>query len=321
MKLAEVEKMFKIKKYVMEVANTASFSQAADNLFISQPSLSASIKRLEEQIGEPLFDRSIHPIQLTECGQEYLRVAQIISAAEDDFVNYLDAHRNRQNGVLTLGGSNLNVTYILPPLVKEFRRQYPGVTVNMVESNIDDLHQMLLAGKVDFVIDSGKMEDDSITEYVYRTEKLLIAVPCSFACNQSLEAYRLTVSDVLSNYHNRRDCACPPLSAFEGLPFIAMTPETDTGKRTKKLFQREAFVPDTIFAFRQQTTAFNMACAELGITIISDALIKSVPFTPNLYFYKLDETDSFRFIKLYKKKGRWMTYAMQSFLHIVEQVK
>lgn len=313
--------MFNMKEYVLEVAHAASFSQAADNLFISQPSLSASIKRLEERIGEPLFDRSIHPIQLTECGREYLRVAQIISEAEDDFANYLDAHRNRQNGTLTIGGSNLNVTYILPPLLKVFREQYPGVVVNMVESNIDDLQQKLLAGKVDFVIDSGKMEDDRIAEYAYRMEKLLLAVPSSFPCNIGIEKYRLTVNDVLLDRHNRRDCACPPLTAFEGVPFISMTPETDTGKRAKKLFQREAFEPNTIFSFRQQTTAFNMACAELGITIVSDALIKSVPFIPDLYFYKLNETDSFRFIKLYKKKGRWMTYAMQSFLRIVEQIK
>jgi len=313
--------MFNMKEYVLEVARTASFSQAADNLFISQPSLSASIKRLEDRIGEPLFDRSIHPIQLTECGREYLRVAQIISEAENDFTNYLDAHHNRQKGTLIIGGSNLNVTYILPPLIKEFRRQYPGVTVSMVESNIDDLQQKLLSGEVDFVIDSGKVEDERITEYAYRMEKLLIAVPCSSPCNQALAEYRLTVSDVLQDRHNRRSCLCPPLKSFDGVPFIAMTPETDTGKRTKKLFQREGFNPNTIFSFSQQTTAFNMACAELGITIVSDALIKSIPFTPDLYFYKLNETDSFRFIKLYKKKGRWMTYAMQSFLQIVEREK
>ena len=61
--------MFKLKHYVREIARTGSFSQAAANLYVSQPSLSSSIKRLEERIGEPLFDRSCHPVVLTRCGQ------------------------------------------------------------------------------------------------------------------------------------------------------------------------------------------------------------------------------------------------------------
>jgi len=53
--------MFQLKEYVLEIWRTGSFSQAATNLYVSQPSLSASIKRLENRIGEPLFDRSSHP--------------------------------------------------------------------------------------------------------------------------------------------------------------------------------------------------------------------------------------------------------------------
>jgi len=58
--------MFKGKKYVYEVYREKSFSKAAQNLYISQPSLSARIKQIEEQIGEPLFDRSTNPLQLTK---------------------------------------------------------------------------------------------------------------------------------------------------------------------------------------------------------------------------------------------------------------
>lgn len=61
--------MFKGKKYVYEVYREKSFSKAAQNLYISQPSLSARIKQIEEQIGEPLFDRSTNPLQLTEIGK------------------------------------------------------------------------------------------------------------------------------------------------------------------------------------------------------------------------------------------------------------
>ena len=61
--------MFTWKKYVYEVYKEKSFTKAAQNLYISQPSLSARIKKIEEYIGEPLFDRSTTPLQLTEVGK------------------------------------------------------------------------------------------------------------------------------------------------------------------------------------------------------------------------------------------------------------
>ena len=73
--------MFTWKKYVCEVYRERSFSKAAQNLYISQPSLSARIKKVEEQIGVPLFDRSTSPLQLTEAGRIYIRAAEEISGS------------------------------------------------------------------------------------------------------------------------------------------------------------------------------------------------------------------------------------------------
>ena len=65
--------MFNSMNYVYEVYKERSFSKAAANLYISQPSLSATVKKVEERIGSPIFDRSVSPIQLTECGQHYIK--------------------------------------------------------------------------------------------------------------------------------------------------------------------------------------------------------------------------------------------------------
>ena len=71
--------MFVWKKYVYEVYKERSFTKAAQNLYISQPSLSARIKKIEEIIGEPLFDRSTTPLQLTEVGKVYIEAAEAVS--------------------------------------------------------------------------------------------------------------------------------------------------------------------------------------------------------------------------------------------------
>ena len=74
--------MFTAKKYIYEVYREKSFSKAAQNLYISQPSLSARIKKAEETIGFPIFDRSTSPLQLTEVGEVYIKAVEEIFRIE-----------------------------------------------------------------------------------------------------------------------------------------------------------------------------------------------------------------------------------------------
>ena len=107
--------MFTWKKYVCEVYRERSFSKAAQNLYISQPSLSARIKKVEEQIGVPLFDRSTSPLQLTEAGRIYIRAAEEISVIEQRVENAINNLNTLQTGRLSIGASNLFAAYVLPP--------------------------------------------------------------------------------------------------------------------------------------------------------------------------------------------------------------
>ena len=77
--------MFANMDYVYEVYKEGSFSKAAANLYISQPALSATVKKIEKKIGMPLFDRSTVPVQLTECGKKYMKTAEKIMDLEEDF--------------------------------------------------------------------------------------------------------------------------------------------------------------------------------------------------------------------------------------------
>lgn len=81
--------MLKESNYIYEVYRCRSFSKAAEHLFISQPSLSAMVKRVEKEIGMPLFDRSCNPIQLTDAGRFYIshveKIRQIQTEMEDYF--------------------------------------------------------------------------------------------------------------------------------------------------------------------------------------------------------------------------------------------
>jgi len=309
--------MFKLKSYILEIARTGSFSQAAANLYVSQPSLSASVKRLEARIGEPLFDRSCHPAQLTQCGEEYLRAARQIELAEEDFAIFLEEYRSCSTGKLIVGGSNLNISFVLPPLLRRFVSAYPKISVEPVESSIDRLQQMLWDGQVDLVLDSCEMDPEKFHAQRYKEENLILAVPEEFSCNEAMAPFRLSWEDIRGNRHRDPQFPALPLELLRDVPFIALTPETDTRQRMQAIFLEADFTPNIVLSFNQQSTAFNMACANLGVTLISDTLIKNAQFRPHLHYYKI--SGGYRHIKLFWKAGRRISYAMRAFLQTAQQ--
>ena len=147
--------MFQGMEYVYEVYKERSFSRAARNLYISQPSLSASIRRIEARIGAPIFDRSTTPISLTECGEEYIACVKQILSIQNGFENYLSDLNGLKTGHLSLGGSSLFSSYVLPPLISRFTFAYPDVSIHLTEENSANLELLLENGTLDLVMDNS----------------------------------------------------------------------------------------------------------------------------------------------------------------------
>lgn len=126
--------MFQGMEYVYEVYLEKSFSKAAEKLFISQPSLSANVKRVEHHIGYPIFEPgSTKPLSLTECGVQYIKAVEKIKSIQNEFEGFANDWGDLKKGTLTLGGSNLFSSWILPPLIADFARRYPLIQISLIE--------------------------------------------------------------------------------------------------------------------------------------------------------------------------------------------
>ena len=106
--------MFRGMEYVYAVYKEKSFSKAAEKLFISQPSLSANVKREEQCVGYPIFDRSTKPLGLTEPGKKYIETVEKILSMQNEFSEYIDDLGDLKTGKLVLGGSSLYSSWVLP---------------------------------------------------------------------------------------------------------------------------------------------------------------------------------------------------------------
>ena len=312
--------MFVWKKYVYEVYKERSFTKAAQNLYISQPSLSARIKKIEEIIGEPLFDRSTTPLQLTEVGKVYIEAAEEITQIEQRVENYINDLAGLKTGNLAVGASTLFAAYVVPSLITQFNQKFPDVHIQLIEGNTAELEEMLGSNALDFVIDNYHYDSILYNKELYCEENILLAVPKHFAVNEELGMYQLSYKNIKNkNYLNQKYPAVP-LGRFADLPFIMLTQGNDTRTRGDRLCRNVGFKPNIVLEFNQQSTAYMASSTQLGATFISDILVSQLPAFENLVYYKLDGEEAKRKVFFYYKTHKYKTRVMEEFIRMMHEL-
>lgn len=304
-------------RYVYEVYKQRSFSKAAANLFVSQPSLSATVIRTEKRIGYPIFDRSTKPLGLTQYGRQYIATIERILAEENAFAQYINDLGSLKTGELTLGGSSFFSSWVLPPLIAEFSRQYPNITVAVREENTVSLAQKLQNGDIDFILDNCELDRNVFDHCVLQEESLLLAVPRSLPVNSSLQKYQISTEAIKSGAFLRNDTPPVPMASFASAPFVLLKEGNDTGERAISICQENRFTPYILLEVDQQMTAYNITCSGMGISFIGDMLISQVPHNPDVIYYKLPGANCRREIRFYWKRGRYVSRAMEEFLKLI----
>lgn len=311
--------MFVWKKYVYEVYKERSFTKAAQNLYISQPSLSARIKKIEVIIVEPLFDRSTTPLQLTEVGKVYIEAAEEITQIEQRVENYINDLAGLKTGNLAVGASTLFAAYVVPSLITQFNQKFPDVHIQLIEGNTAELEEMLGSNALDFVIDNYHYDSILYNKELYCEENILLAVPKHFAVNEELGMYQLSYKNIKNkNYLNQKYPAVP-LGRFADLPFIMLTQGNDTRTRGDRLCRNVGFKPNIVLEFNQQSTAYMASSTQLGATFISDILVSQLPTFENLVYYKLDGEEAKRKVFFYYKTHKYKTRVMEEFIRMMHE--
>ena len=164
-------------RYFVAVAASGSFTAAAENCHVSQPSLSSQIAKLEDELGGALLERRRAGARLTARGALFLPRAseclRQLHEARKDIEDLDGLHR----GEVTLGCLPSTGTYILPPLLRQFRSDHPGLTVRLLEESSPGLAQAVLAGDVDLAFVDEVGLDPGLLAIPLFTEPLLVAVP------------------------------------------------------------------------------------------------------------------------------------------------
>ena len=277
--------MFDKKEYVYAVYKEKSFTAAAAKLYVSQPCLSAAIKKIEQQIGRPLFERRTGDLTPTKIGYEYIACAEKMMAVEAAFTQMLEDVQNMKTGEIRVGGTNYVCSYVLPQIVGEFSKRYPNVDVNIYEANSVELEKMLQSDKLDLLIDSYDTKDERLEYTALAAEKILLAVPAANACNQGKSACFARADDL---YYGRIKAEALPqvdLSAFRDEKFILLKPGNSMYKHAMSAFAACAFEPNVNYRLDQLSTSFRLTAAGNGLCFVPDIMFKTHLYQEDVVFY------------------------------------
>lgn len=300
--------------YVYAVWQEKSFSAAARKLFVSQPALSASVRKVEKELGLPIFDRSTSPLQLTDAGRAYIDAAERIFRIKKDLKSYCDDLAGLESGTLQLGGTNFFASCFLPPMIEAFSQRHPHIALSVIESDSADLFNKLMTEELDIIVDSG-IYDEALYETIpFYQDHILLSVPAALPINEKFAAYRMTRQDILMGRHLEARMPAVPLSAFAETDFLILGKGNDMYRRSKKLFQHNGFTPCVRLYLNQLMTAYHMARQGLGATFLTDTLVRLSAPNEALVYYKLDDEEAQRQIFLAVKRKGYRTKAMQGFV-------
>ena len=238
--------MFGGMNYVYEVYKERSFSKAAEKLYISQPALSAMIKKIETKIGMPLFDRSMTPVQLTECGKKYIKTAEKIMDLEDEFAYYVGNLSELKTGHLSVGGTYLFSAFIIPPIIKKFGDTYPHVKISLFEGDTPLLEEKIFAGELDILIDNYILDEKIYEKKIFMEEHLILAVPAAFREQQKGEKYPDDSRGSANDLHLDPMFPGVPLQNFKEVPFVVLRSHNDTRERVEAICRRAGMQPNIL---------------------------------------------------------------------------
>ena len=306
--------MFRGMEYVYAVYKEKSFSKAAEKLFVSQPSLSANVKREEKSVGYPIFDRSTKPLGLTGPGKKYIEAVERILAIQREFSDYINDLGELKTGKLILGGSSLYSSWVIPPLMGNFSKKYPLVQMELLEETTANLQKMLQNGEIDLVFDNCELDEEIFGRKIYCKEYLLLAVPKHFEINKKLQNFQIEVEKIRDLSFLDEAVQAVDLSCFSEEPFILLKPENDTRIRAMGMCKQYGFAPNTVFELDQQMTSYNVTCSGMGVSFISNTLISKVPESPDVVYYKLEGEQSCRNLYFYWKRTGYFSKVLKEFL-------
>ncbi len=289
-------------KYVKTIAECGSLTAAAKQLFVSQPSLSQMLRQIEEEIGLPIFDRSVSPIRLTYAGEKYLQAAERILAANAELESQLREIKQEHSGRLRLGISVTRAMQVMPLVLPIFAEQYPGVTLELSEGGSATLEAMLQEGKIDLAF--AALESTGVGLAYELVEKEVIGILAG------------RDSHLAKNYVSGTPV---PLEAAKGDSFVSLTQSHSSRIVQDRLFRTRAFQPHILMETDSLEVGRRVAVEAGACMILPNIYVDDYVQQKRGEFFPLAGYENHRHFYACYRKDEFIPQYTRTFIQITTQ--
>ena len=298
-------------EYFVAMVEAGSLTNAAEHLYVSQPSLSPYLKRLEASLGVELFDRSTSPLRLTYTGERnYQYVLQMMKLDEDVRREFQDI-KNQTSGRLRLGVALWRGACLLPDVFPTFHQQYPDIHIELTEGRSVQLEAALMNDKIDLAVmnlprtlDYSKLVSEIVCE-----ERLLIAAPTQHPYVQGL----LADCQTLGGY------PVAPLELVNHIPLILTKPGQNSTNQVKHVLGKNHMEPDILLETGNLTTAINLAAQGMACVFVPEEGAKVCQHPGAVTYFAVDSPDLVWDLAAVYRKDTYLTRLSQLFIEVMKQ--
>ena len=288
---------FREMTYILTLAECGSVTKAAQRLFISQPSLSNAIAKIEAEEGVTLFDRSRLPFTLTYAGEIYVKNAQRILQIRKNLSQQLSDIKKGDKAFIQFGIPTERDGYRMPKIMRHYKDTYPGVEFRLVNGSSEQLLDALEKEKINFAIlpkSATEIPSNFVTEKLYVEPLYTVAAPGYLTPEPAARQI--------------------PLSYFEKFPLIAMRKGHSIRTKMEHIFREHHISYRMTMEMNSCQSAAQFAAAGLGIAIVPLRAIL-VPHLQNelILFTTGTSLDSWT-INLIYKRDTYLTHHEHQFI-------
>ncbi len=277
-------------RYVCAIAETGSFSRAAERCHVAQPSLSQQVLKLEEDLGAKLFDRLGRSVRLTESGRAFLPHARSILHQMEAARAEVEDKRTDVRGAVAAGVIPTIAPYFMPRYTASFAKKYPEARLRIVEETTPILVESLRSLTIDLAVLALPLRHKEFELFPLRTEPLFAVLPKD---HPRASAKSLSLKDLRSEqFVMLRDGHC-----FRDLSIAACA--------------RARVTPRIAFESGQFSSLFGMVAAGVGVTLVPQMAIDR---SADCSYIRLTDASATRTIVAAILRGRSFNRVQQAFL-------
>ena len=298
---------FRQLQYLTAVAEYQNVTKAAESLFISQSALSHFIRKTEEELGVPLFDRSTVPISLTYAGRCYIETARRILLENERLMKELREISDNMTGLLKIGVSRDRASYLMPRLARDFNKIYPGIRVDIYTQSGQRLREALKTGRIDLLLlpSDGQENDPAfLCQRLYREEIVFCAAKGSVPSDMLMPGSSTSVR----------------VSALQDQPFYLLNKEHAIRDFCDKFFRRNQIKPQIRAELSSSVTCYRMAAAGLGYAIVPYMTTQLAMPGMDVELYALGEDPVTWDVNMFYRKDAFLGHPERDMIELAKQL-